>query len=359
VVLFVLLALTIANSPTALGHSEWDVTVRWLAGIVAALLLVASLLAHELAHSLLARHFGMMVRRITVFIFGGVSQLESEPTTALSELWMALVGPATSVVLGFAFLGAARALQLADLFPVARYVLFSVGRLNLLLAVFNMVPGFPLDGGRVLRAVIWRVTGNLDRSTRIAASVGQFVGMSLIALGILSLFDRSGHLGGIGGLWLAAIGWMLMSAAGESYQRLRVERALGSTVVRDVMSSPAVTIPAEATLQQAADQYFIPLRHASFPVVQAGVLRGMVSLATVGSVPRDQWPLRRVVEATEPFDRAKMTVRPDAGVIQAIMQMEAGRRSHLMVIDEGGRLVGIVSRSDIDALLHVKAGLGV
>jgi len=326
----------------------------WAIGIIATLLFFGSLILHELAHSLVANHTGADVSRITLFVFGGVSQMAREPGSPRQEFAIAIVGPLTSVALGALFYGLfywLRAVDAPRLWWVASHW---VGRINLALAVFNMVPAFPLDGGRVLRSVMWAVWHSLERATRVASTIGRGFGYAMIVLGFLTMF-----FSGLQGLWLVALGWLLAGAAGASYQRLQLQQALGDVYVHDLMSSPVATVPADATLFEAAHDYFMAARFTAFGVEDHRAIVGMVRMEDLQGVPRERWQQVRVRDVMAPLDPETMTVNSDAEAVEALMQMAENQLGRLLVTDRAGNVMGIISHSDIVRLVRVRSGLGM
>lgn len=313
----------------------------WAMGIVSALLLFGSVLVHELGHALTARRHGVRTRNITLFMFGGVAQIAAEPPTAEAELAIAAAGPLTSYLLaGLLWLGG-RLTAGTALGAMVGYLAF----INLLLATFNLIPGFPLDGGRVLRAWLWRRSGDLERATRTAAQGGQVVAVLFIGLGLLQMFRGVF----VGGLWLILIGWFLQSAAQAGYQQVLLRRALGGVRVGEIMTRDLHTIDPNLTVEEAIAEYFIPLKHGGFPVVYGDRLLGVVTLQDVRAVPREARGERRVRDIMTPSSGLK-TVRPGTSAYQAFTCMGQEQIGRLLVTDEAGSLVGIVTRSD---LLHV------
>jgi len=312
----------------------------WWMGIISALLLFASVLVHELAHALVARRYGVRTRSITLFMFGGVAQIAAEPPTADAELAIAAAGPAMSYVLAGLFWVLDRAVSGTALGAIIGYLAF----INAILATFNLIPGFPLDGGRVLRAILWRRSGDLERATRIAAQSGRVVAMIFIGLGLVQLFRGSF----VGGLWLMLIGWFLESAAQAGYEQVLLRRALGGVRVGDIMTRDLHTIDPSLTVEEAIADFFIPLKHGGFPVVYGDRLVGVVTLQDVRGVPAEGRRERRVREVMTPQANLK-TVRPTTTAYEAFMRLGQEQIGRLLVVDDGGSLVGIVTRSD---LLH-------
>ncbi len=311
----------------------------WTMGFAGALLLFGSVLVHELGHALVARHFRIPTRSITLFLFGGVAQIAREPERPSHELWVALAGPATSLALAGAF----RLLTpVGEAVPAAALMGY-LSWVNLLLAGFNLLPAFPLDGGRVLRALLWSFLG-LERATRITTTLGHATAAALIALGVLAVFTGRPT----DGLWLILIGWFLDKAAGASYQQMLLRHALRGVRVRDIMTPDPVTLDADLTLDEAVAQYFLPRKHGGYPVVYGDRLLGILTLHDLKQVPRERWATTRVREAMTPIAQAH-TVRPEAPAYEALARMMQAGVGRLMVLDGSGELVGILTRSD---LLH-------
>jgi len=323
----------------------------WILGFIAALLLFASVLLHELAHSLVARARGLPVSSITLFIFGGVSNLQQEPQSPGVEFVMAIVGPLTSLVIGAVslFLG----LAIGHNSPLVSATLNYLGIANLLLGVFNLIPGFPLDGGRVLRSILWKATGSMQKATRWASLVGQAVAYLFILWGILQLF--TGNF--IGGLWIGFIGWFLLQAAQAANSQVMLDSVFKGATVGQLMSPPPATAPANISLQQLVDEYILPLGIRSIPVVQGDQLVGLITLSDIRHVPREQWPQTPVGYAMIPLDRLH-AVRPQQGLNEVLPLMAGNDVNQLPVVDNG-RLVGMLSRDAILRYVEVRRGLGL
>jgi len=312
----------------------------WGMGIISALLLFGSVLVHEFGHALTARRHGVRTRNITLFMFGGVAQIAAEPPTANAELAIAAAGPATSYVLAGLFWLLDRVVAGTALGAIIGYLAF----INATLATFNLIPGFPLDGGRVLRALLWRRSGDLEQATRIASQSGQVVAVIFIGLGLLQMFRGAF----VGGLWLILIGWFLQSAAQAGYQQVVLRQALGGVRVGDIMTRDLHTIDPNLTVEEAITDFFIPLKHGGFPVVYGDRLVGVVTLQDVRGVPAEARRERRVRDVMTPFANLK-TVRPTTTAYDAFMRLGQEQIGRLLVVDDGGSLVGILTRSD---LLH-------
>ena len=344
-----LLAWLLAVSYYPAEFRNWSTAEYWAMGVVTAVMLFVSVLIHELGHSLVAKRFGLAVPRITLFIFGGVSQIAEEPPSAAAEFWIAVTGPVVSLALAAFFWEVEPLLASSPpLFALAEYLAL----INLILAVFNLIPGFPLDGGRVFRALVWRLTGTYRRATAIAAVTGRFFGFLMIFLGVWQA------LGGnfIGGLWIAFIGWFLESAAGNQLQQEASKRLLGEHKVLDVMNRDFPRVADDVTLQELVDEYILA-RGARYLVVNGtGGPAGMVTLAAIRDVPRSAWPTTRVSQVMVPLQELDQT-SPDALLWSALEKMGRDGVNQLPVVDGNG-IVGILSREDILHYLRVLRAFG-
>ncbi len=347
-----IIAFLIVFSLSAQFHTsnpEWgDGVILALAGATAVLFFV-SLLLHELAHSVVAKSRGLPVREITLFALGGVSQIEKEPTSAKMEFWMAFVGPLTSACIGLFCLALSR-LSATPSSPMKAMVSW-LGYINLALAGFNMIPGYPLDGGRILRALIWWKTGDVERSTRMASRVGQAVGIIFIGIGILQFFGGAG----IGGLWIAFIGWFLLQAAGESYLQTGLKRAIEGVKVGDVMTSDCPTVDGNLNLQHFVEEQLLPTGRRCFVVLENGVIAGLVTPHEVKQVDRARWPLTTLHDIMRPLEQVR-TVTPDTPMISALEMMSSHDLNQLPVVS-GGRLVGVLSRAQLLSFLRTRTEL--
>lgn len=322
-------------------------TYLWMA-VIGAAGMIASLVIHELAHSLVARGYGMTIKGITLFAFGGAAELEDEPPTARAEFLMAVAGPLTSLVLAALFWLLAGALATAGvpmpLVGIVRYL----AAINVILALFNLVPAFPLDGGRMLRATLWGWRGDMRWATRIAANIGGAFGIALIALGIVSAF--SGNL--VGGMWYALIGLFVRAAAAGSYQQLVTRQVLGRVPVGRVMTRAVVTAPPETTVAALVDDYFLARNLKLVPVVADGSAIGVVDVRAAKAVPRGDWERRRIADIMTPLS-PEITIGAEANAGAALERMTRGGLSRLLVM-EGARLAGIVSLTDILRVVSVQ-----
>jgi Zn-dependent protease/predicted transcriptional regulator len=365
-------ALITWNLASAFGdlHSDWSVRLNLTVAIVGALLFFASVLAHELAHSLVAQAQGTGVDSITLFLFGGVSNIQEEPKSPGNEFLMAILGPVTSIVIGGVLVTAASLMAspriafdapasdlIARLGPITTLFLW-LGSVNIFLGLFNLIPGFPLDGGRVVRSIFWAVTKDLRRATHWASLLGQGVAWVMILAGIASAFGAQVPLIGasfVGGLWLAFIGWFLSSAATQSYQRIVVEDILDDVSVSRMMRSDPPIVPSGISLSEFVEQHVMQSDDYGFPVVENGELQGIITLDDVRSVGRDAWERTRVAQAMTPSDRL-LTVAPDDCASEALEKLTHQDVRQLPVLDQG-KLVGVVRRRDITRWLHVHSDL--
>jgi Zn-dependent protease/predicted transcriptional regulator len=318
--------------------------------ILTAVLFFVSLLLHELSHSLVAKARGLSVHEITLFALGGVSQMEGEPGSAKTEFWMALVGPLMSVFLGLTCVGVVAVAGGGELTPLMA-VLSWLGYINLGLAAFNLVPGYPLDGGRILRAIIWWRTGDVDRSTRVAARVGQAVATVFITLGIVEYFGG----GGLGGLWIAFIGWFLLQASGMSYLEVGLRRTLGGTRVVDLMARDCPTVDGRLTIQDFVDHELLRTGRRCFVVVENGGVVGLITPHEIRQTDRAKWPFT-TLEAVMRSLKSIRTVAPDSSLASALEVMARDDFNQLPVISNG-RLEGVLSRAEILSYLQTRAEL--
>jgi Zn-dependent protease/predicted transcriptional regulator len=349
-VLALLLTWSLARGFFPYHYEKLSSTTYWFMGAAGAFGMFASIVFHELCHSLVARRFGLPMTGITLFIFGGVAEMNDEPPSPKAEFFMAIAGPASSILLGlfgYSIIAAGEA-WLPD--PVAG-VLEYLTVINLVLAGFNLVPAFPLDGGRVLRSALWQWKKNFRWATRIASKSGSFFGTFLIILGILNVLR--GNV--IGGLWQFMIGLFLGNAARMSYQQVVVRRALEGGTVRQFMTKEPVIAPASLSLKDLVEGHLYQYHFKMFPVVEGGVLLGCITTRTVKEVPQEEWSTRTVGEVASRCS-PENTIGPDEDAIKALGVMSRTGNSRLMVVEDG-RLVGIITLKDIMGFLSVKLDL--
>jgi len=353
-----IIAILIVFSLSGLFRQEnrnWTPGVVWGAAILTAVLFFVSILLHELGHSVVAQSHGIRVPSIVLFALGGVSQMEGESPDAKTEFWMALAGPAVSFIIGFLCLGVARSLGWVGVFAPAPSPLVAMvgylGYINFLLGAFNLIPAYPLDGGRVFRAAAWWRTHSIERATRIAATVGQVFAFLFILYGLWQFFRGQGFAG----LWIAFIGWFLLDAARSSRAQVEIMHALGGVKVRDVMERNCAVLDATTNLQTLVDEHLLPTGQRCFIVQKDGHLAGLVTPADIGRIERRMWPLTTVEQAMRPVDKLKL-VSPEAPVIKALETM-ARENINQLPVASNGHLEGVLSRSHLLEILRARTEL--
>jgi Zn-dependent protease/CBS domain-containing protein len=316
-------------------------------GFVSALLLFGCVLIHELSHSWTANRLGLDITRITLFIFGGVAELTREPDTPVMELKIAIAGPIASGVLALIFWGLSQSIPVES-YPVAYAITAYLSMINVVLLIFNMIPGLPLDGGRILRALWWAKTGDLNASTKVATQVGRGFAMLLIGLGFFQMM--MGNL--IGGFWAIIIGFFLQQAAISSYTELLFKDALDEVLVGDIMSSPAISIRDDCTLAAAVDQYFFTHHYVGFPVTAGGRVVGILTLRDVRAIDKERWADTLVRDAMTKLDPEEL-LQTGESAIDALKKLSAKKIGRGPVM-KGGRLTGMLSRGDIMRVVELK-----
>lgn len=332
----------------------WGRPVIWGVAIVTSVLFFATLLLHELAHSLVAKSRGLRVRAITLFALGGVSQIESEASDAKSEFWIAIVGPLTSLVIGGMLIGLARLageFRGSESVNPAGAVLLWLGYINIALAVFNMIPGFPLDGGRVLRAIVWWVNKNAQRATAISARVGQVVAGLFILYGLFRFFVGAN----LGGLWLAFIGWFLLDAARSSYTQAGIIVGLRDHSVGDLMQRDCGSVESYISVRDFVDQYLLHSGNRCFLVMQDHHAAGVVTANDTTRVPRQDWHQTSVQSIMRPLSQLR-SVPPDMPALKALELMTTENLNQLAVVSNG-ELQGIFSRGQVVRFLQFQSGV--
>ncbi|MEA2621892.1 MAG: hypothetical protein QOH61_802 [Chloroflexota bacterium] len=329
---------------------------RWIVAVLVAILFFGSVLAHELAHALVARRRGVSVSQITLFIFGGAASLEEEASSAMTEGVISAAGPLSSAVLGAAFLGVAQLVKGADgtEAAVVYWTCNWLGLSNLALAAFNLIPGFPMDGGRILRAILWGVTKDFMRATRIASLIGRAVGQLVILAGLL--VSLQGEI--IDGVWLVLIGWFLNRAASLSYRQAAFERLVEGIHVRDVMESNVPVVTPNLTLDTLADQHLMSGQSGFYAVVADDRLIGTIDVDQIRRVPRGQWTTTRVGEVMRQGD-AIVTLTEPQPIMEAVSRFEQSGVPALPVVavDDARRLLGMITREDLLRALQARARL--
>lgn len=342
-----LLTWSLADHYFPMAHAGWAPGVYWLMALLTSVLFFGSVLGHELAHSAVSRAYGMPVRDITLFIFGGAAHIEREPRRAREELLMALAGPAASLAAGglFGALWLVSRGTIAPLHALAGWLAW----MNVALGLFNLIPGFPLDGGRVFRAIVWSITGNARQSARVAAGVGQMVAYGFIIWGVLAIFGGNWA----NGLWIAFIGWFLSSAAADSRRALAVEDLLAGHTVREAMLTDCPRVSRRLTLDVVVEGTLVPSGRHCFPVVDEDRVEGLLTHARIDEVPRQRWKTTRVEDVMIPWTEVTPVGLDDelAGVVE---RMSAEGANQLPVVDDG-RFVGMVASDSLLNFIRTRA----
>jgi Zn-dependent protease/predicted transcriptional regulator len=317
--------------------------------IVTVILFFTSLLIHEMSHSLVARRKGTSVERITLFLFGGMAQIEKEPETPYSEFIMAIAGPAASFVVAAIF---GVIWFFAKNIALVREPVGYLAIINIVLGVFNILPGYPLDGGRILRSIIWKTTGNLERATFIASTTGRVIGFVIMAVGIFFIF--MGNF--LNGIWLAFIGWFIQSSAQMGYRQLIFETSIKGIKVRDVMNENIVNVTKDINIQDLVDDYFMKYRFGRFPVIEDEKTQrfiGVISLHDIKGVSKEEWPEVKVgdiVKSVSESEKVDMSME----ISDAIKKMGKNDLGHLVVVS-GDKLRGIITKSDVMRFIKIRS----
>ena len=352
-IIFLLITVSLSWQYFPYTYPEWSMPTYWLTGIATSLLFFSCVVAHELAHSLVGRANGIPVKSITLFLFGGVAHMSREASGHRAEFRMAMAGPVASLVIGGLFFLLYLALQHVSE-PIAALA-FWLAQINVVLAIFNLIPGFPLDGGRVFRSLLWRFSGNYQRATRIAVEVGRSVGYLFVVGGIVLMFLYPGRW--FNGLWLAFIGLFLSYVATASYRQTQWQAALQGVRVADVMTTYCPVISPDITISQVVQAYIFTSGHRCFMVTANGELQGILTLRNIKSVERKNWDNTSVGDVMTRSERLKV-VQPDEEVLSVIERMEEHGISQMPVVSEG-RITRLIARDDILRLLYTRSRLGI
>ncbi|MCK4725814.1 MAG: site-2 protease family protein [Anaerolineales bacterium] len=349
-ILFALLTFSLSTGYFPSEYPDLSLTMNIILGLVTSLLFFGSVLAHELGHSIFALRNNIPVKSITLFIFGGVAQIEREPKSPGAEFRIAIAGPITSLTLAAIFGGLWMLDQNLNLLAApSRYLM----RINFLLAVFNMIPGFPLDGGRVLRAFVWQVTGNLRRANRVAVLSGQIVAYGFIAYGVYWIF--TGRV--FDGLWLIFIGWFLQNAATSTRSQTQIQDSLQGVKVSQVMTCDCDQVTNLQPINQLVEESVLTRGKRCFFVTSEGQLQGMLTLRDIAKIPEQKWRFTTTEQAMVPLSRLEW-VEPDDELLKALRIMDSKNVAQLPVLSKG-ELVGMLSREQIVSYIRARAELGV
>ena len=346
--IFGLLTWILAVSYYPAEFKNWSPAGYWFMGALTAILLFVSVLLHELGHSVVAKRLGIPVPRITLFIFGGVSQIATEPADPSKEFWMAAAGPAVSLVLAAIFWELRLILAGSPaLLALTKYMAL----LNLILAVFNLIPGFPLDGGRVFRAIVWKASHNFQRATAVATFTGRFFGFSLIFIGVWMAL--AGDL--LNGLWTAFIGWFLESAAASQLQQEIVKNSLAGHRVSEMMSRDCTRVPSDLMLDDLVDKYMLAGGHRCFVVTRGDQTIGLITLSEIAKVPRSSWPSTKIADVMVPSE--KLVLTPANAEAWTTVENMARNGVSQTPVAEDGKIIGVLSRDDLVHYLGVVRSL--
>jgi Zn-dependent protease/predicted transcriptional regulator len=350
-IIAVLITWTLASGVFPYYYPDLTPGAYWSMGVIAALGLFASIVLHELGHATVARRYGLPIRRITLFIFGGVAEMEAEPERPAAEFWVAIAGPIVSFLVGLVCWLLLQAAAGAGAGVPVVGVLAYLASINVILAVFNLVPAFPLDGGRILRAALWHWKGSLRWATRVSSTIGGGFGILLIVLGVYRVLVGDF----VGGMWWFLIGLFVRFAAQASYQQVVMREALRGVPVRRIMSANPITVPSGITIAQLIDDYVYRHHHDMYPVVDHGRLVGCVSMHDIKRLPRERWSATAVAEIMQPCTETT-AISPDMDAMEVLGHMTRSQNTRLLVT-EGDRLVGVVTLRDVMKFLNVKLNL--
>ncbi|MFN2198272.1 MAG: site-2 protease family protein [Anaerolineales bacterium] len=348
-IIFVLLTWTLAASYFPAEFKGWPVLEYWIIGAITTIFLFVSVLLHELGHSVVALRYKVPVRKITLMIFGGVAQIESEPPHALAEFWIAIAGPAVSFALAGIFGLLAPAFSgITPVLAVAKYLAY----INGVLGLFNLIPGFPLDGGRVFRAVVWGAIHDFRRATQIAANIGRLAAFTMILFGAWQIF--AGNFGG--GIWIAFIGWFLQSAANAQLQQQKFQDLLAEHTVSQAMSRSYTVLTPDTTFEQLMDRSVLGAGGHSFVIKDGEETIGLLTLPQIKQVPREQWAATLVGQKMIPINQLH-TAAPNELLVNVIKSMNNDESHQILVLD-GDNLLGILSRASLANFLRTLQELG-
>ena len=351
IILAILITWSLAKGVFPAYFEDMPASNYWAMGVAGALGLFFSIIFHELSHSLVARRFGIPMKGITLFIFGGVAEMSEEPPSARAEFLTAIIGPVSSVLIAAVFYGILQIGEALGWPPAVNGVLFYLVWVNFILALFNLLPAFPLDGGRVLRSILWSWKKNLPWATMVSSQVGSAFGVLFIAWGLWEIIQ--GNF--IGGLWQSMIGLFLRGAAKSSYQQMVTRDLLSGLTVSRFMNPDPVIVPPDISLKRFVDEYLYRTHHRIYPVVKDGELFGCVTVKKLKNIPREEWAQRHVAEIAAGCEEAA-AISPDSQAMAALDSMNRTGSSRLMVVEKG-RLVGIVTLKDLSEVLALRMEL--
>jgi Zn-dependent protease/predicted transcriptional regulator len=351
---FLLIAWSLAEFYMPATYPQLSFTMDWIVGIVSAIVLFISVLVHELSHSYIAKKNGLPIARITLFFFGGVSEMTEEPQDPSLEVRMAAAGPLTSFAIG-GVLGALWYVGGIVGFPIAVIAVLGYnGLINIALGAFNLIPAFPLDGGRVLRGSLWRNSKNLLVATKRATRVSEILSLLMIAAGLLLIVVTADLVNGV---WVIFLGWFIRSGAETSLQQTQMTEALHGVSVEDIMTKNPLAVSPDISVQHLVNDFFLVHPHGGYPVVQNDMLQGVVTMSSVRSIPKELRETEPVRQAMVPLDRI-VTVGPMASAADAMQKM-ASKQVGRLIVTEQDKIVGIITRGDLLKAIKTRQDLGV
>jgi Zn-dependent protease/predicted transcriptional regulator len=361
--IFILITYVLTASYFPAIYPEWSLALKIGAGLLTSFLFFASVLVHELMHSIVAIKEGMHIRGITLFFLGGVSEMTEEPKTAGIEFRMAGAGPLSSLVLGGIFIGIFLALRSSNVvaYQFGAAVTYYLGYINIILGIFNLIPGFPLDGGRVLRSIIWKITNNLRSATRIASNIGRGIGYLFIFAGIYFVFGGTIYAFGgfVNGIWFVLIGWFLVSAATGSYRQLAIQEILKGHHASEIMSRDCFLIPGDMTVERLINEQILTSARRCFPVVTNDRVVGLITLHNIRTVPQEQRNMKTAHEIMTPIEKIKW-VKQDEDLSTVLQILTESDINQVPVFeDEGKQLVGMVNRDNLLTFIDIRGGTRV
>jgi Zn-dependent protease/predicted transcriptional regulator len=353
-IIFALITWALAASYFPTVYPTWSLTAKIAAGVITSLLFFGSVLAHELMHSIVAQRKGIPVQAITLFIFGGVSQISAEPKQPGDELRIAIAGPLTSLALGGIFWGIWFWLHgQSGTGEFVGAIAYWLGLINVFLAGFNLIPGFPLDGGRILRSILWGRSHNLRSATKTASNVGRVAGYIFIFIGIFLIFRGNWF----NGLWLIFIGWFLENAAVGSYRQVALQDVLQGHRVSEIMTSDCLTVSPSLSIERLVNEHMLASGRRCFPVIEGNHVVGLITLHNIRAVPRNLWNMKTVREAMTPFEDLKW-VGPDTDLSNVLRILTEDNINQVPVVRDHS-VVGMVSRENILSFIDIRSGLGM
>ncbi|MCX5750754.1 MAG: site-2 protease family protein [Candidatus Saganbacteria bacterium] len=352
-IIFALVLISLARGYFPVATPELPTMLHWILSIVSTIALFACLLIHELSHSYVAIKNGLPIHSITLFVFGGVAQMEKEPTTPKVEFEMAAAGPLASLILALFFFTANALCTMWGISPAITAILSYLAILNLIIVIFNLVPGFPLDGGRILRSIVWHFTNDFKRATHTASAFGKFFGFLIMGFGLINLL--LGSL--ITGIWFIFIGFFLLEAADMSYKQVLIKNTLAGVRVGDIMTKNVITVPEDISLSKIVDDYFFRFRFSGFPVVSKDdKLLGIITIHNIKAVPRENWGETKVFEHMTML-REDLLAHENMSIVASIPKMANNGLGRLLIIKDH-KLIGILSDRDVNSLFEFKNNLG-